>query len=55
VFEYLRALRKDRLTYLEFNAGKDPLEDRFITGLLAGINEVLNMRLDDIIQEEFDQ
>ena len=52
VFQYLKTLREDKLQYLEFNAGKDPLEDRYITGLLAGINEVLNMRADDITQEE---
>lgn len=39
------------MQYLEFNAGKDPMEDRYITGLLAGINEVLNMQVDDIRQE----
>ena len=52
MFEYLRALRSQRLEYLEFNAGKDPLEDRFSAGVLAGINEVLNMRADDVVQEE---
>lgn len=52
MFEYLKALRGDRLQYLEFNAGKDPLEDRYIAGLLAGINEVLNMRADDVVPEE---
>jgi hypothetical protein len=41
-----------QLEYLEFNAGKDPLDDRYRTGILAGINEVLNIRADDITQED---
>jgi hypothetical protein len=48
----LKALRQQRIEYLEFNAGKDPLEDRYSVGVLAGINEVLNMRADDVISEE---
>lgn len=55
VFEYLKALRADRLQYLEFNAGKDPLEDRFSAGVLAGINEVLNMSAQDVVDDETDQ
>lgn len=52
MFQYLRELRDTQLQYLEFNAGKDPLQDRYATGLLAGINEVLNIRADDLITEE---
>jgi len=52
VFEYLRALRANVLQELEFNAGKDALQDRYNTGLLAGINEVLNMELNDIREDD---
>jgi hypothetical protein len=38
--------------YLEFNAGKDPLQDRYTVGLLAGINEVLNIKAEDLSDEE---
>jgi hypothetical protein len=37
---------------LEFNAGKDALQDRYNAGVLAGINEVLNMHASDVIEEE---
>lgn len=37
-----------QLEYLEFNAGKDPLDDRYRTGILAGINEVLNITAEDL-------
>lgn len=37
---------------LEFNAGKDALQDRYNAGVLAGINEVLNMSALDISEEE---
>lgn len=40
------------MEYLEFNAGKDSLQDRYLTGLLAGINSVLNIQLDDLVDEE---
>lgn len=40
------------MEYLEFNAGKDPLQDRYTVGLLAGINEVLNIKADDLADEE---
>lgn len=43
------------MQYLEFNAGKDPLEDRYVTGLLAGVNEILNMTIEDIAQEDVQQ
>jgi hypothetical protein len=37
---------------LEYNAGKDALQDRYNAGVLAGINEVLNMTASDVIEEE---
>lgn len=37
---------------LEVNAGKDPLHDRYVAGCLAGINEVLNIRADDLTTED---
>jgi hypothetical protein len=40
---------------LEFNAGKDALEDRYNAGVLAGINEVLNISAHDLIDEETQQ
>lgn len=52
MFEYLKTLRDTALQDLEFNAGKDALHDRWNAGLLAGINEVLNMRADSILDEE---
>jgi hypothetical protein len=55
VFEYLRTLRSNALQDLEFNAGKDALNDRFTAGLLAGINEVLNMTAEDVTQAEESQ
>lgn len=36
------------MEYLEFNAGKDPTEDRYHVGFIAGINAVLNVRADDL-------
>jgi len=44
-------LRINILQDLEFNAGKDALQDRYNAGILAGINEVLNMRASDLIEE----
>ena len=52
MFEYLKQLRSNALQDLEFNAGKDALNDRFTAGLLAGINEVLNMTAQDVTNEE---
>lgn len=37
---------------LEYNAGKDALTDRYNAGVLAGINEVLNISAADLIDEE---
>lgn len=51
VFEYLKTLRNNILQDLEFNAGKDALQDRYNAGVLGGINEVLNMQLADIVNE----
>jgi len=48
-------LRSNILQDLEFNAGKDALQDRFNAGLLAGINEVLNMSAQDLITTEESQ
>jgi len=45
-------LRATILQDLEFNAGKDALQDRYNAGVLAGINEVLNMTASDITEEE---
>ena len=52
VFGYLQALRSTILQDLEFNAGKDALNDRYNAGVLAGINEVLNMTAQDVTEEE---
>lgn len=51
MFEYLKALRANILQDLEVNAGKDALQDRYNAGVLAGINEVLNMSITDLVEE----
>jgi hypothetical protein len=48
VFETLTAMKAVALEHLEFNAGKDQLEDRYNVGLIAGINAVLNIHIEDI-------
>jgi hypothetical protein len=52
MFEYLKALRANLLQDLEVNAGKDAQQDRYNAGILAGINEVLNMQINDLIEDE---
>jgi hypothetical protein len=51
ILETLKALKNTSLEYLEINAGKDSLEDRYLVGFIAGINAVLNIHVDDIIEE----
>ena len=54
MFEALRTLKGLSLEYLERNAGKDSLEDRYHVGLIAGLNSVLNMSADELIEESQD-
>jgi hypothetical protein len=51
IFETLKALKAISLEHLEFNAGKEPGEDRYHVGFIAGINAVLNVHLDDLVEE----
>ena len=53
IFETLQHLKALSLEHLEFNAGKEPGEDRYHVGFIAGINAVLNVELADI-QEDID-
>lgn len=54
MFEYLKVLRTNILQDLEVNAGKDALKDRYNAGILAGINEVLNMQIHDLVEDNED-
>lgn len=49
--ETLRHLKGVSMEYLEFNAGKDPTEDCYHRGFIAGVNAVLNVRTDDLLEE----
>jgi hypothetical protein len=50
----LGAVKANALEYLELNAGKDSLEDRYLVGLIAGVNSVLNITLEDLQEESSD-
>ena len=52
--ETLKHLKGVSLEYLEFNAGKDPIEDRYHVGFIAGINAVLNVQTDDLQEENLE-
>lgn len=42
-------MRRDALVEkLEFNAGLDPLTDRFNCGYIAAMNDILNISVDEV-------
>jgi len=42
------------LEYLEVSAGTDSLQDRYYVGMIAGLNSVLNMQADELLEEPQD-
>jgi hypothetical protein len=44
-------LKTNALEYLEIHAGKDSTEDRYFVGLIAGLNSVLNLSVEDLNPE----
>lgn len=51
MYAALKQLKANALEYLEENAGKDSLQDRYLVGMIAGFNSVLNIAAEDLIEE----